>query len=177
MKETKKRFSIPARILELLYTDDAFFNEVIKIKKAGGVVGKFPRSDEWRDENGFNLSFALAGYSPEDVLIEVESTNTLVVRGIGLDSLDSVISNDASDISLETSEIYQEYNKESRPRIHIGSISRGIARRKFCTKYLISEEFDVEQLEASMEHGLLHIFIPNKPTFKQKIINIKDGRK
>lgn len=174
MKENKNRFSIPARILELLYTDDAFFNEVIKLKKAGGVIGKFPRSDEWRDENGFNLSFALAGYSPEDVLIEIESDNVLVVKGIGLDSIE-VPSIQSSETDPE--DLFQNYNKEIRPRIHIGSISRGIARRKFCTKYLISEEFDVTQAEAVMEYGLLHIFIPNRPVNKLKLINIKHGRK
>ena len=171
MKERKIRFSIPARILELLYTDDSFFNEVLKIKKTG-TVGKFPKSDEWRDEDGFNLSFALAGYSPEDVLVEVEE-NVLVVRGIGLDSIDPTISE-----ILEPDDTFQGYsNKESRPRIHIGTISRGIARRKFCTKYLISEEFDIESAEALMEHGLLHIFIPNKQALKHKVIVIKDGKK
>lgn len=173
MKENKNRFSIPARILELLYTDDAFFNEVTKLKKAGGVVGKFPRSDEWRDENGFNLSFALAGYSPEDVLIEVESDNVLVVKGIGLDSIEVPVAESAE----PNPDVFQNYNKEMRPRIHIGSISRGIARRKFCTKYLISEEFDVNHAEATMEYGLLHIFIPNRPVNKQRLINIKHGRK
>ena len=82
----KKRYSIPARIVELLYTDDGFFNEVLKLKKASGG-NKFPRSDEWRDESGFHLSFALAGYSAQDVSVEIED-HTLTISGVGMDDLD-----------------------------------------------------------------------------------------
>lgn len=166
----KKRYSIPAKILELLYSNDQFFNEVVKINK-GNYINNFPKTDEWRDENGFNISFALAGYSPEDIFIEIEN-NILSVRGNGLDS----ISNAASSApASEQEDSFQEYSKESRPRLHIGSISRGIARRKFSIKFLISEEFDTMNSSAIMRHGLLHVVIPVKETQNYKVIKIKDG--
>lgn len=171
MLTDKKRYSIPAKILELLYTSDQFFNEVVKINKASSQ-SNFPKTDEWRDELGFNISFALAGYSPEDIFIEVEN-NILSVRGNGLDSLTTLNQTDPLEQTSEDS--FQEYTKESRPRIHIGSISRGIARRKFLIKFLISEEFDTMNTSATMKHGLLHVVIPVKETQNYKVIKIKDG--
>jgi HSP20 family molecular chaperone IbpA len=168
MLNDKKRYSIPAKILELLYGNDNFFNEVVKINK-GSYLTNFPKTDEWRDEAGFNISFALAGYSPEDITVEVENS-TVIVRGNGLDS----IANNAPPIN-ENDDAFQEYSKEGRPRIHIGSISRGIARRKFSVKLLISEEFNVMETAATMRHGLLHVIIPVKETSDHKIIKIKDG--
>jgi len=164
----KKRYSLPAKILDLLYVDDSFFNDVMKIKKASSG-SKFPKGDEWRDPSGFNMSFALAGYSPEDVSIEVED-NVIIIKGNGLDSIDKLSSEPE-----EEQDSFSEYKKEGKPRIHIGSISRGIARRKFCVKQLISDEFDTLQAKATMEHGLLHIIIPEKNSKEHRIIEIGDG--
>lgn len=168
LTDTKKRYSIPAKILELLYTNDNFFNEVSKINK-GNYLPNFPKSDEWRDAEGFNISFALAGYSPDDISVEVEG-DILIVKGNGLDSISAT-----TPATSEQDDSFQEYSKEGRPRIHIGSISRGIARRKFCVRLLISEEFDVMNASADMKHGLLHIVIPVKETTDFKVIKIKGG--
>jgi HSP20 family molecular chaperone IbpA len=167
MKESKKRYSIPARVVELLYTDDSFYNDVMKMKKSSSG-SNFPRSDEWRDANGFNISFALAGYSPEDVSITTEES-VLIVKGRGMDS----ISKEDTQSGAESKDAFDPYSKESRPRIHIGSISRGIARRKFCVKNLISDEFDIAEANARMEHGLLHIFIPQKKAARNTVIKIE----
>lgn len=163
MKTTKdkKRYSIPARLLELLYTDDLFYNEVMKIKRAPSEI-KFPKHDEWRDEAGFNISFALAGYSHDDVFVSIED-HTLTVRGSGMDSLN------AADTTVTEEDSFEYNAKEGRPRIHVGAISRGIARRKFSVKYLISEDFDTLRAEAKMEHGLLHIKIPVAETVEREI--------
>jgi HSP20 family molecular chaperone IbpA len=171
MKESKKRYSVPARILELLFTDDAFFNEVTKLKKASSS-SKFPRSDEWKDGEGFHISFALAGYAPDDVSIE-SIENTLVIKGRGMDSLGN--KNNSMPPEKEA-DAFESYTKESRPRIHQGIISRGIARRKFCVKHLISEEFDASSAVAEMKHGLLHIFVPEKENIDRRDIQIKYGR-
>jgi HSP20 family molecular chaperone IbpA len=168
MLTDKKRYSIPAKILESLYCNDQFFNEVAKINK-GGYLVNFPKTDEWRDDAGFNISFALAGYAPEDISVEVEN-NTLVIKGNGLDSISNV-----SPSPNEQEDSFQEYTKEGRPRIHIGSISRGIARRKFSVRLLISEEFDIMNTSAVMKHGLLHVLIPVKETTNYRVIKIKDG--
>ena len=169
MNEPKKRYSVPARILELLYTDDTFFNEVMRLKKASSS-SKFPKSDEWRNDDGFNLSFALAGYSPEDITI-VSGENILTVKSLGIDSIEA-----SASIPSKSEEPFDEYVKPIRPRFHSGSISRGIARRRFQVKYLISEEFNVSESIAKMEHGLLHIFIPKKETIAKKDIQIEKGK-
>lgn len=168
MLTDKKRYSIPAKILEALYCNDQFFNEVAKINK-GNYLVNFPKTDEWRDDSGFNISFALAGYAPEDISVEIEGT-VLVIKGNGLDSISS-----QPPSPIEQEDSFQEYTKEGRPRIHIGSISRGIARRKFSVRLLISEEFDTMNTSAIMKHGLLHVIIPVKETTNYKIIKIKDG--
>lgn len=177
-KKIKQRYSIPFRIIDLLYTDDSFFNDVLKIKKVSSS-NKFPKSDEWRDEHGFNLSFALAGYAPENISIEADD-QVLTIRGDGIDSID--INNFApkppdseTEFNLEENN-YENSQKEIRPRIHVGSITRGIARRKFCVQYLISEEFDLSKTEATMEYGLLNVLIPNKEIINSYVIKIKNGR-
>ena len=111
----------------------------------------------------------MAGYSPDDITVEIEN-NILSIKGNGLDSITSVPSN-----VPDQEDTFQEYSKESRPRIHIGSISRGIARRKFLARFLISEEFDTLNTSAVMKHGLLHVIIPVKETQAYKVIKIKDG--
>lgn len=169
MLTDKKRYSIPAKILESLYCNDQFFNDVAKINK-GGYLINFPKTDEWMDDSGFNISFALAGYAPEDISVEVEN-NVLIVKGNGLDSLAA----SQSPTPTEGEDSFQEYTKEGRPRIHIGAISRGIARRKFSVRLLISEEFDIVNASAVMKHGLLHVLIPVKENTIFKVIKIKDG--
>ena len=163
----KKRHSVPARILELLYTDDAFYNDVMKIKRSV-ASSKFPKSDEWRDSEGFNISFALAGYSPEDVEVSVDG-NVLTVRGDGMDSLAK------EELKIEE-DAAKPYSREGKPRIHMGAISRGIARRKFCVKFLISEDFDLSGSRAKMEHGLLHIFMPNNTESNYKDIKVEGAK-
>ena len=59
------RATIPQRVIDLLFSDDGFYNEVVASKKV--VVNKYPRSDQWVDESGLNISFALAGYSGSDI--------------------------------------------------------------------------------------------------------------
>ena len=60
---------IDAKIIELLFNDDEFFREVNNNKRL--QIGRFPRTDQWCDENGFNLAFALAGFSLEDITVSV----------------------------------------------------------------------------------------------------------
>lgn len=169
--ESKKRYTIPAKILELLYSDDGFFYDVMKIKKVSSN-SKFPKSDEWRDEDGFNISFALAGYSPSDVTVESKD-NILIVKGTGMDSIKPL----KLEENKKSQNEFEEYTKtQSCPRVHIGTISRGIARRKFCVKYLISEEFDVLKAQAKMEYGLLHVYIPERKEIIKKVISIENGK-
>jgi HSP20 family molecular chaperone IbpA len=51
-----------------------------------------------------------------------------------------------------------------------GIISRGIARRNFSYGLVISQEYDIYNLKAEMQNGLLHISIPRKKDILRKVI-------
>lgn len=146
----KIRYSFPGRIYELLFGDDKFLQEVSKIKK---IENSFPRYDQWRDEAGFHISFALAGYSDEDISIVIRGQQLLISAA----GLDDIIETEV--INLDDEEVV---TKNAKPSVHKGMVSRGIARRSFRTNLYISEEFDLTNIIAKMEHGLLHIFAPEK---------------
>lgn len=152
--EMKKRYSVPAKLVEGLFTDDGFFTEVIKLKKSS----TFPKMDEWVDEAGFNMNFALAGYSPQDIEIKMNG-NVIEIRSQKLEDERYIAPEPPKE---DSPDLLQEYSKDVNTKIHKGYIIRGIARRGFDVKYLVSEEFNVAQAQAFMEHGLLHILIPNQ---------------
>lgn len=157
----KIRYSFPGRIYELLLTDDKFLQEVSRLKK---IENSFPRYDQWKDESGFHISFALAGYSQEDVSITV-SGRQILLSANGLEDITKaeVIQEEVSSPDDET------YDKKVRTSVHKGYVSRGIARRSFRTHLYISEEFDLNGIKAKMEHGLLHIFVPEITIEERKI--------
>ncbi len=153
-KVAKKRYSIPGKIIDLLWTDDEVFSEISKLKKYSAA--SFPRNDQEVDrENGFIMHFALAGYSPESISVKTEGPYLFVS-------------------SNEVKEV-EDVDSKVKASISNGFFSRGIAKRNFDVKYLISEEFDVNNVTAEMEHGLLKITIPHRlvesKTFKVKTSN------
>lgn len=154
----KIRYSFPGRVYELLLTDDKFLQEVSKIRK---VEDSFPRYDQWRDELGFHISFALAGYSPDDIFISVLGRQ-IILYSHGLEDLTEVE-------VLEERDEPEQIEKRAKPSIHKGYVSRGIARRSFRTQLYISEEFDLNNIKANMEHGLLHVFVPEVTIEERKI--------
>jgi HSP20 family molecular chaperone IbpA len=168
MKSLKKRYSLPAKLVESLWTDDAFLRDVEKIKKG---ASSFPKNDQWKDGSGFHLVFALAGYDKDDIRIYSRS-NVITVESDGMES-EPV---DRPDIK-EDDDAFTEYSKDARSRVNQGFIVRGIARRKFQVSYLISEEFDVGRAEASMDNGLLRITIPENEAALPCNIEIVMGRK
>jgi HSP20 family molecular chaperone IbpA len=167
-KSTKNRFSIPAKLLDLLWTDESFYNEVVKIKKSA-FPGNFPKTDQWKDSAGFHFSLALAGYSPDDIKISVRG-NVLTISSEGIDDAETTDSETVSTPQPESSmaEVFgssttaTDYNRNVRLKVNQGLIVRGIARRSFDVRYFISEEFDASKTQATMEHGLLRITIPQK---------------
>ena len=150
------RVSIPGRIVDLLWNDDEFFREVASTKKVSSS-GKFPRCDQWCDEEGFHMAFALAGYSPEDVSVRI-SSNELLINGVGskLASTDSK-TDSASDLALDD---YPQ--KTPKPIVQRGMIVRGIARRNFKIKYFINPSFDLGSTQAFMRNGLLEVIVPRR---------------
>ena len=125
------RATIPQKVMDLLFSDDAFYNEVTSSKKV--TVNKYPRSDQWVDEEGLHMSFALAGYSAEDIKVSINS----------------------SSIQIENVSKLKESNAMQK-----GLIVRGIAKRNFCETVYINSSFNVSKLSASMNNGLLNLSIP-----------------
>ena len=140
----KGRVAIPLKMHELIWSDDSFYREIENNKKFTHY--KFPRFDQWCDEKGFYLAFALAGYSPEDILIE-EVNNTVRISNV---------------------------NKvDNKNAIQQGMIIRGIAKRNFNVGFVIDPCFDTSSAVSKMRNGLLEIFIPAKESVESKIISIR----
>lgn len=158
-KVLKKRYALPAKIIELMWTDDTFYNDVIKIKRHAFSTN-FPKQDQWCDEQGFHLSFALAGYSVDDIKIYATGS-ILMIKSDGIDEDATSVSSPPA-APQSTDDAYEEYARDAKAKIHQGLISRGIARRKFDIGIVISEEFDLLKTFSTMSNGLLKITIPAK---------------
>ena len=168
MKETLSRVSVPGRIFDLLWADDEFYREVGGNKKVTSA-GKFPRCDQWCDEEGFHMAFALAGYSPSDVSITVEG-NLLCIGGIG-----NKADRPRGALDEGKAEMADEYPpKAPKTGVQQGMIVRGIARRNFRTKYFIHPSFNLKLSAASMKDGMLEVFVPRSEAVEPIKINVKE---
>lgn len=166
MRELISRASIPGRVLDLLWSDDEFCRDVTSHKKVSSS-GKFPKTDQWCDEDGFRMAFALAGYSPEDVAISANG-DMLCINGSGYSG-----SHGESDSGLPKSgDSYPP--KSPNTTVQQGVILRGIAKRNFRVKYFINPEFSIAESSAVMRDGLLEIFIPRAQVVEPVRINIKE---
>jgi HSP20 family molecular chaperone IbpA len=167
MKDDVGRVSIPGRIIDLLLSDDEFYREVSSLKKAS-ASGRFPKCDQWCDDTGFHMAFALAGYSPDDIDI-LSKDCTLMVNSKKFNSIDIAPDVNTADIA-EDSEEYPV--KQAKVQIQQGIIVRGIARRSFRTKIFVRSEFDLTKTQATMKHGLLEITVPRRTDEYLKTIDI-----
>jgi len=154
---SKRKVALPGRIIDLLWSDDEFYREVVSSKKI--TLDKFPKTDQWVDEMGFHMEFALAGYSTKDISIKIHNSTLLVEsrRDRGDDMIPS-----------------EDGVRSAKPKITYGSIVRGIARRNFKSKVIISSDFSIEDAAASMLNGLLHIIIPKGVEQECTIVRIKE---
>ena len=169
MREPLSRVSIPGRVLDLLWTDDEFFRDVTSHKKASSS-GKFPRCDQWCDEEGFHMAFALAGYSPCDVSVYVRH-NELHVDGVGSKV---GVSDKTPELSVDAESDDEYPVKVPKLGVQHGIIVRGIARRNFKTKYFINPSFNLTMVKASMRNGLLEVLIPKKEEGTLQPIKIEE---
>ena len=129
--DKRNKMCLDSKIIESLFVDDEFFSHVSSYKKINS--GRYPKTDQWCDSEGFNLSFALAGFGLEDIGVEMDG-NVLWVF---------------------TNKIYEENKKESSGFIH-----RGIAKRVFRKGYYLDGSLDCKKVTATMKNGLLRIKIP-----------------
>jgi len=128
-----KRVSIPLRLHDLIWTDDQFYREVETNKKMS--ISKFPRCDQWCNDEGLHLAFALAGYGPEDISVKVKN-NSIRISNVN---------------KIEDSNNIQQ-----------GIIVRGIARRNFNVGFVVADDFNLNRSKAFIKNGLLEILIPRK---------------
>jgi HSP20 family protein len=101
-------------------------------------------TDIYEDEKSVTIEVAAAGLDKDDIQIEEQ---------------DGLLS-----ISYEKS----EETKNEEPNY----IQKGIAKRSFCLSWKFSDKFDLTNIEATMEKGILKINIPKteeKPIIKNTI--------
>ena len=165
MKDTLGRASMPGRIIDLLWTDEEYFRDVSSGKKVSNS-GKFPRCDQWCDEDGLHMAFALAGYPPSDISVS-SCSNQIFISGrvpkLGLDN------------SFSEEENSDEYPpKEPKKIVQQGMIVRCIARRNFRVKFYINPTFDTSNSKAKMKNGLLEIIIPKAQSAESVDVKIEE---
>ena len=76
------------------------------------------------------------------------------------------------DLTIEGDILRVEYKKDEGSNTN-EYIQRNIAKRAFNFGWRISRRFDLGQLEAKLENGLLHLFAPLAEESKPKAITIK----
>ena len=174
LKEVANRISIPARVMDLLWTDDEFYREISSGKRFSGV-NKFPRCDQWCDGSGFHMAFALAGYSSEDISVEIYGDEISVCGGRPHQVAEIPELNHEAPLASVSFEPDEEYPSLT-PSIVVqrGMIVRGIARRSFKVRYFINPAFNVAATTASMKNGLLQLTMPRSGDHSIKSIKISE---
>ena len=102
---------------------------------------------------------------PTDIY-EDEKSVTIEVAAAGLDKDDIQI--EETDGLLRISYDKSEESKSNEPNY----IQRGIAKRSFCLSWKFSDKFDLKNAEATMEKGILKLYVPKheeKPVIKNTI--------
>ena len=157
----KGRVSIPGRVINMLYNDDEFYREVSSLKRVS--IQNFPKYDQWADEFTFHMEFALAGYSADDISVNVTG-NVLTVIG-SKDNADDEPANE------------QDEDDGPPPKLKVmrGMIVRGIARRSFTVDFYISNEYDLSDVYASMKDGLLKVSVPRIKNFGPRKVTVEQG--
>lgn len=108
---------------------------------------KYP-IDIYENDNGLHFDVAIIGLSEEDVKIEVINGDTLNIS-------------------------YQKETDEPLPGQGQQYIHQGIAKRSFSFSWKISNKFDLDQIAADVDKGLLSISIPHAVEAKPRIIEVK----
>ena len=100
--------------------------------------------DIFYDDDGLNFEIACTGLTKKDIQLKIDG--------------------DQLNIS---------YDKPTEEESYEGYIYKGLAKRSFKLGYKIAAKFDLSKIEAKMENGLLHLFIPTVADKKAKVITIK----
>ena len=96
------------------------------------------------DDDGLHFEVACTGLTKKDVVLDIEG-DTLKIS----------------------------YKKPDEETFHEGTIHNGLSKKSFDLRYKIAPKFDLSKTDASLENGLLEIFIPLAEEAKPKSIKIK----
>ena len=96
------------------------------------------------DDEGLHFEVACTGLTKKDVVLDIEG-DTLKIS----------------------------YKKPDEETFHEGTIHNGLSKKSFDLRYKIAPKFDLSKTDASLENGLLEIFIPLAEEAKPKSIKIK----
>jgi HSP20 family molecular chaperone IbpA len=127
---------------------DTFFSPLADTKP------KYP-IDIYENDNGLQFDVAVVGFCEKDINIEVTDGDILRI----------------SYEKEDQNEDYKEYGPSDKNYIH-----QGIAKRSFNFGWKISNKFDLKDISATIENGLLSIHIPHAEEAKPKKITIKPSK-
>lgn len=144
MKNSK--VAIPYKIIDMLWNDEEFYSKTLSKSKV--FIEKFPRFDQWCDNSGLHMAFALAGFSPEDVSVSVFD-NVITIKSLNKD----------------------EPSKNNS--MQHGIIVRGIARRNFSSSFKINSMYSAKDASCTMKNGLLEVIIPKKEELEEFSLKIE----
>ena len=103
--------------------------------------------DIYYDDEGLHFEVACTGLTKKDIQLEIDGDLLQI--------------------------IYDKPNDDLSGEDYIGYIYKGLSKRSFNLGYKVAAKFELEQLEAEMKDGLLHLFIPIAESKKPKSIKIK----
>ena len=124
-----------------------FFDQNSKFQNTLDTKVNYP-VDIYETENGLRFELAVVGLDKEDLDIQTES-DTLRIK------------HDKKESNIPEEAYYQ----------------RGIARRSFDLAWKVSSKLDLNQLEATLDKGLLTINIPYSADKAPKKVEIKVNQK
>ena len=101
--------------------------------------------DIYYDDEGLHFEVACTGLTKKDIQLEIDGDLLKI--------------------------IYDKPTEEEED--YTGYIYKGLAKRSFNLGYKVAPKFKLEDLEAEMKDGLLHLFIPIAESKKAKTIKIK----
>lgn len=114
------------------------------------------------DNSKFNTLVDKINY-PVDIY-EEENGITFELAVVGLEK-------DAVQIQVQGENLRIKYEKPQTQERHY--VYKGIVRRSFDIQWKVSTKFDLSKLEATMDKGLLKIFVPLSEEKKPKLVEIK----
>lgn len=137
-----------------LFQTGSFFTPIFNAKST------YP-TDIYEDEKSLTIEVAAAGLEKDDIEISEEH------------GLLTVSYNKKEEMYGELPRyLFYSDKKEEMSRELPRYLQRGIAKRSFCLSWKLSDKFDVQNIDATMDKGILKIQIPkveNKTAIKNTI--------